>query len=192
MALLPHAKEASRTDLKRCYLCVFVCASISLPATSDSRLLCSYEKEQPLRWLPKWGGFCGWGISEEDTWTQYNLGPPTNPDSWLVTADSELVLFRRYSTEIKVRNASAENRAEDREPSTHASAQQCRSLLCVEGPIFALAISIQACMIPSCPSPKNAKTSREAYVNLLSIKWHHRRCAAREVVGSVVGGTEVP
>eukprot|EP00752_Nemacystus_decipiens_P003719 g3427.t2 len=49
---------------------------------------------EPSAYVPKYGGFCGTGIAEESDWNQYNLGPPSDPDQWLITSDKQIVLFR--------------------------------------------------------------------------------------------------
>lgn len=53
------------------------------------------SQEQPTRYIPAWGGFCSWGISEEDWWTAENLGPQADPNMWLITDDGILHFFRR-------------------------------------------------------------------------------------------------
>ncbi|CAM9677037.1 unnamed protein product [Sphacelaria rigidula] len=45
--------------------------------------------------MPAWGGFCSWGISNEDWWTKDSLGPDADPHSWLITDDGVLHFFRR-------------------------------------------------------------------------------------------------
>ena len=48
--------------------------------------------KDPEKYLPAWGGFCAWGISSEDMWTTYNLGPKSDPDSWSII-DGRLFVF---------------------------------------------------------------------------------------------------
>ncbi|CAN0556487.1 unnamed protein product, partial [Laminaria digitata] len=50
---------------------------------------------EPLSYIPAWGGFCSYGISEEDWWTRANLGPDADPNSWLITEGGSLHFFRR-------------------------------------------------------------------------------------------------
>lgn len=50
----------------------------------------------PAAYLPQWGGFCAWGISEEDWWTVDTLGPSTDPNVWAIV-DGKLYLFM-YNT----------------------------------------------------------------------------------------------
>ncbi|CAM9168595.1 unnamed protein product [Ectocarpus sp. 8 AP-2014] len=50
-------------------------------------------ESDPERYLPAWGGFCGFGISHEVVWSPDVLGPPSNPDFWLIE-DDRLYLFR--------------------------------------------------------------------------------------------------
>lgn len=52
-------------------------------------------QKSPLYFLPAWGGFCGWGISGEDWWTKYNLGPDADPRCWMITEDDVLRVFHR-------------------------------------------------------------------------------------------------
>ncbi|CAM9763622.1 unnamed protein product [Ectocarpus sp. 13 AM-2016] len=48
----------------------------------------------PLDFIPVWGGFCSYGIAQEGYWTVSNLGPPSDPNSWLITDDNVLRIFR--------------------------------------------------------------------------------------------------
>ncbi|CAM9730404.1 unnamed protein product [Scytosiphon promiscuus] len=48
----------------------------------------------PLDYMPAWGGFCAWGISNEPWWNADNLGPDADPNVWLITDDKELYFFR--------------------------------------------------------------------------------------------------
>ncbi|CAN0276965.1 unnamed protein product [Ectocarpus sp. 12 AP-2014] len=48
----------------------------------------------PLDYIPAWGGFCAFGIAAEDWWTESTLGPPSDPNSWLITDDNVLRIFR--------------------------------------------------------------------------------------------------
>ncbi|CAM9809812.1 unnamed protein product, partial [Ectocarpus sp. 12 AP-2014] len=50
-------------------------------------------ESDPERYLPAWGGFCSFGISHEVIWGPDVLGPPSNPDFWLIE-DDRLYLFR--------------------------------------------------------------------------------------------------
>lgn len=47
----------------------------------------------PSRYIPMWGGFCAYGIAEEDWWTSANLGPDTDPNSWTILG-GKLYFFR--------------------------------------------------------------------------------------------------
>ncbi|CAB1096374.1 unnamed protein product [Ectocarpus sp. CCAP 1310/34] len=51
-------------------------------------------EESPKSYIPQWGGFCSWGISREDWWTADELGPPADPNQWLITNDGGLHFFR--------------------------------------------------------------------------------------------------
>ena len=47
--------------------------------------------------MPQVGGFCGYGIADEDAWNESNLGPEADPDKWLlrnINGSSQLFLFR--------------------------------------------------------------------------------------------------
>lgn len=46
----------------------------------------------PTSYLPQFGGFCSWGVAEEDWWTVDNMGPNANPDVWEVI-DGKLYFF---------------------------------------------------------------------------------------------------
>ncbi|CAN0450469.1 unnamed protein product [Ectocarpus sp. 12 AP-2014] len=48
----------------------------------------------PLDYIPAWGGFCSYGIAQEGYWTVSTLGPPSDPNSWLITDDNVLRIFR--------------------------------------------------------------------------------------------------
>ena len=48
--------------------------------------------KNPYKYLPKFGGFCSWGIAEESWWTAKTLGPRTNPNVWKVI-DGDLYFF---------------------------------------------------------------------------------------------------
>jgi YHS domain-containing protein len=48
----------------------------------------------PTDYLPKYGGFCAWGISEETWWTSTTLGPAANPNEWVII-DSSLYFFMK-------------------------------------------------------------------------------------------------
>lgn len=57
----------------------------------------------PSSWLvgcstyaPQWGGFCAYGIAEEDWWTADSLGPHADPDVWEII-DDKLYVFM-YNT----------------------------------------------------------------------------------------------
>jgi hypothetical protein len=47
---------------------------------------------EPEKYLPAYGGFCSWGVSGEDMWTTYNLGPKSDPDVWKII-NGRLYLF---------------------------------------------------------------------------------------------------
>ncbi|CAN0059885.1 unnamed protein product [Ascophyllum nodosum] len=51
-------------------------------------------EQEPLNYIPAWGGFCSWGISREDWWTAETLGPDTDPNYWVITDDGVLHFFR--------------------------------------------------------------------------------------------------
>ncbi|CAM9523032.1 unnamed protein product [Pylaiella littoralis] len=53
-------------------------------------------EESPLDYIPAWGGFCSYGIALEDGWNPNDLGPHADPDSWYITDDNVLHIFRRY------------------------------------------------------------------------------------------------
>ena len=46
----------------------------------------------PYEYVPQFGGFCAWGISEESWWTKATLGPDADPNVWEVV-DGKLYLF---------------------------------------------------------------------------------------------------
>ena len=54
-------------------------------------------QQEPLNYIPAWGGFCSWGISREDWWTAETLGPDTDPNYWVITDDGVLHFFRRWA-----------------------------------------------------------------------------------------------
>eukprot|EP00752_Nemacystus_decipiens_P017527 g15708.t1 len=60
---------------------------------SSANNLALFE-EDPLTYLPAWGGFCGYGISEEDYWSATELGPPVDINSWAITSYGKLCFFR--------------------------------------------------------------------------------------------------
>lgn len=49
-------------------------------------------ESDPKRYLPQWGGFCAYGISEESWWTIDTLGPNANTDVWEIV-DDKLYMF---------------------------------------------------------------------------------------------------
>lgn len=52
-------------------------------------------QERPLAYIPAWGSFCSYGISQEDWWTKDTLGPEADPDLWFITDEGVLHFFRR-------------------------------------------------------------------------------------------------
>lgn len=48
----------------------------------------------PARYMPGWGGFCAWGVSNESVWNKENLGPYSDPNAWVIE-DDVLYVFRR-------------------------------------------------------------------------------------------------
>lgn len=51
-------------------------------------------EENPLAYIPAWGGFCGWGIAREDWWDKDTLGPDADPNLWLISDEGKLHFFR--------------------------------------------------------------------------------------------------
>jgi len=49
-------------------------------------------EDSPTSYLPKYGGFCSWGIAEESWWTKGTLGPDGNPNVWKIV-DGDLYFF---------------------------------------------------------------------------------------------------
>lgn len=54
----------------------------------------------PLKYAPKFGGFCSYGISDETFWTKSTLGPFANPNVWRVV-DDRLLVFMYCTPEHK-------------------------------------------------------------------------------------------
>jgi hypothetical protein len=38
----------------------------------------------PEAYLPKWGGFCSWGVPNEEWWTADTIGPAGDPNVWAI------------------------------------------------------------------------------------------------------------
>jgi len=49
----------------------------------------------PSSYLPRWGGFCSYGIAQEDWWSPDLLGPATDLDVWEIV-NGNLYFFRGY------------------------------------------------------------------------------------------------
>lgn len=62
-------------------------------ASDENRALFAAD---PAAYLPQWGGFCAWGIAEEDWWTVDTLGPDANPNVWEIV-NGKLYFFM-YNT----------------------------------------------------------------------------------------------
>ena len=53
----------------------------------------------PRYYVPQYGGFCSFGVAHEPQWTRKTLGPPVDPDSWLIL-DDKLYLFEACTAEL--------------------------------------------------------------------------------------------
>ncbi|CAM9696830.1 unnamed protein product [Scytosiphon promiscuus] len=58
-------------------------------------------ESDPLTYLPAWGGFCSYGVADEDFWTPETLGPFSNPSKWIIGSDGKLHVFRSRLPMIK-------------------------------------------------------------------------------------------
>eukprot|EP00752_Nemacystus_decipiens_P016488 g14739.t1 len=65
-------------------------------------------ESNPERYLPAFGGFCSYGVSHEPIWNEANLGPPSNPDFWLIY-EGRLYLFRSATPFGKFQTSVTEN-----------------------------------------------------------------------------------
>ena len=54
----------------------------------------------PAKYVPKFGGFCSYGISDETFWTKSTLGPFSNPNVWRIV-DGRLLVFMYCTPEHK-------------------------------------------------------------------------------------------
>lgn len=63
-------------------------------------------EENPEKYMPAYGGFCGWAIAREEQWQAYNLGPGPDLDLWAISEDVDNVLhlFRGKSPRDKFRD----------------------------------------------------------------------------------------
>jgi len=75
---------------------------------SNSKNMRSFEAD-PTSYLPKWGGFCGYGISEETWWTKSTLGPDANPNVWsIIDGDLYFFMFETPQTKFLTGNMTSE------------------------------------------------------------------------------------
>ncbi|CAM9990644.1 unnamed protein product [Ectocarpus sp. 12 AP-2014] len=51
-------------------------------------------RNDKLKYVPAWGGFCSYGIANESVWTSTTLGPFGNPSKWGIYG-GRLHIFRR-------------------------------------------------------------------------------------------------
>ncbi|CAN0007944.1 unnamed protein product [Ascophyllum nodosum] len=51
-------------------------------------------ENEPLKFIPAWGGFCSYGIANESVWTDTTLGPFSDPTKWEILPDGRLHVFR--------------------------------------------------------------------------------------------------
>lgn len=58
-------------------------------STSENKALFDAD---PTAYLPQFGGFCSWGIAEEDFWDKKNMGPSADPNVWSII-DGKLYFF---------------------------------------------------------------------------------------------------
>jgi len=56
-------------------------------------------ESDPSVYLPRWGGFCAYGISEEDSWSVDLIGPATDVDVWEIY-EGNLYFFRGASSRV--------------------------------------------------------------------------------------------
>lgn len=73
----------TRAPLLYFYLVHILILITSFPPRQDATNLALFEAD-PTAYLPQYGGFCSWGIAEEEWWTADTLGPNANPDVWEV------------------------------------------------------------------------------------------------------------
>ena len=56
--------------------------------------------DDPVRYAPKFGGFCSYGICDESMWTSSTLGPLANPNVWAII-DDRLYVYMYCTPEHK-------------------------------------------------------------------------------------------
>ncbi|CAM9696970.1 unnamed protein product [Scytosiphon promiscuus] len=75
---------------------------------SSIQNLRTFEND-PVKYLPAWGGFCSYGVANETWWTNTTIGPFGNPAKWEIlgrSGETRLHIFRsnvpmqRFNTDV--------------------------------------------------------------------------------------------